>query len=206
MLGQIQTSQSGGQPYSNTSSSGECSLDRPLLTRQRLRPLAVPVGLPPVGILPVDDVQDVAALERDPELVARDVEVVVRVVGEVSTIVILKIEKLGCRHSSVESCAPSILPPQGSSPKHTIYAFSIDIVQIVYLSFELECEKNENKQNKAGIGPFLKKIEKLLELLLLDFLFYLCSSIHFHRPQATPKFFNFYYFLFRNVNFVIYFQ
>ena len=28
------------------------------------------------------------------------------------------------------------------------------IVQIVYLSFELECEKNENKQKEAGIGPF----------------------------------------------------
>ena len=36
--------------------------------------------------------------------------------------------------------------------------FSIYIVQIVYLSFELECEKNENKQKEAGIGPFLKKI------------------------------------------------
>ena len=34
---------------------------------------------------------------------------------------------------------------------------SIYIVQIVYLSFELECEKNENKQKEAWIGPFLKK-------------------------------------------------
>ena len=32
--------------------------------------------------------------------------------------------------------------------------FSIYIVQIEYLSFELECEKNENKQKEAGIGPF----------------------------------------------------
>ena len=35
--------------------------------------------------------------------------------------------------------------------------FSIYIVQIVYLSFVLECEKNENKQKEAGIGPFFKK-------------------------------------------------
>ena len=35
--------------------------------------------------------------------------------------------------------------------------FSIYIVQIVYLPFELECEKNENKQKEGGIGPFLKK-------------------------------------------------
>ena len=98
-----------------------------------------------MGILPVDDVQDVAALERDPELVARDVEVVVRVVGEVSTIVILKIEKLGCHHSSVDSCAPSILPPWVQVPSTPSMLFSIYIVQIVYLSFELECEKNENK-------------------------------------------------------------
>ena len=26
----------------------------------------------------------------------------------------------------------------------------------MYLSFELESEKNENKQKEAGIGPFLK--------------------------------------------------
>ena len=41
----------------------------------------------------------------------------------------------------------------GLSPKHTIYAFSIDIVQIVNLLLELECEVNENKQKEAGIGP-----------------------------------------------------
>ena len=35
--------------------------------------------------------------------------------------------------------------------------FSIYIVQIVYLSFELECEKNENKQKEAGIGQFYLK-------------------------------------------------
>ena len=30
--------------------------------------------------------------------------------------------------------------------------------QIVCLSLELECEKNENEQKEAGIGPFFKKL------------------------------------------------
>ena len=37
--------------------------------------------------------------------------------------------------------------------------FSIYIVQIVYLSFELECEKNKNEQKEVGIGPFVFKKE-----------------------------------------------
>ena len=60
---------------------------------------------------------------------------------------------LGCRHSSLDSSVPTILPPHGSSPKHAIYAFSF-IVFVLHLS----CEKNENKQKEAGYGPFLKKI------------------------------------------------
>ena len=40
--------------------------------------------------------------------------------------------------------------------------FSIYIVQNAYLSFELECEKNENKQKEAGIGPFFLKKYGLL--------------------------------------------
>ena len=35
----------------------------------------------------------------------------------------------------------------GSSPKHTIYAFSIYIVHFMYLSFERE--KNENEQKRG---------------------------------------------------------
>ena len=34
--------------------------------------------------------------------------------------------------------------------------FSIYIVQTVYLSIEFKCEKNENKQKEAGIGPFFR--------------------------------------------------
>jgi uncharacterized phosphosugar-binding protein len=43
-----------------------------------------------VRVLAVDDVEDVTALEGDAQLVARDVEVVVGVVGEVSAVVVLK--------------------------------------------------------------------------------------------------------------------
>ena len=50
-----------------------------------------------------------------------------------------------------ESSAPAI---QGSNPKHNMYAFFIYIVvQIMYLSFQLECGKNGNKQKEARIGP-----------------------------------------------------
>ena len=55
---------------------------------------------------------------------------------------------------------PSILPPQVGVPSTPFMLFSIYIVQIVYLTFELEFEKNENKQKEAGIGPFLKTPER----------------------------------------------
>ena len=64
----------------------------------------------------------------------------------------------GSRYSSVDSSAPSIMLPRVRVPSTPSTLFSIYIVQIVYLSFELECEKNEkNKQKEAGIGPFFKK-------------------------------------------------
>ena len=53
----------------------------------------------------------------------------------------------------VPSCRPRF-----ESQAHHLRFFSIYIVQIVNLSFELECEKNENIQKEAGIGPFLTKM------------------------------------------------
>ena len=61
-----------------------------MFTCQRLCPLSISVGLPPVRVLAVDDVQDVPALEGDSQLVARDVEIVVRVVVEVGAVVELE--------------------------------------------------------------------------------------------------------------------
>ena len=57
---------------------------------------------------------------------------------------------MGCRHSLVDS--PSILPPQVQVPSTPSTLFSMCIVRNVYLSFELECEKDTNKQKEAGIG------------------------------------------------------
>ena len=75
----------------------------------------------------------------------------------------------GCRYSSVDSSAPSILPPQVWVPSTPSTLSSIYIAQIVYLSFELECEKNKNKQKEAGIGPFKKRKEKKILILLIEF-------------------------------------
>ena len=63
-------------------------------TCQRLRPLSVPVGLPPVRIILTDNMEDVSPLEADPELVTGNVEVVIRRVGEVSPIVKLKCDNI----------------------------------------------------------------------------------------------------------------
>ena len=53
-------------------------------------------------------------------------------------------------------CPPSCCP-RFESQAHHLFFFSFYIVQIVHLSFELECERNEYKQKDTGIGPFLKK-------------------------------------------------
>ena len=64
----------------------------------------------------------------------------------------LKIGMVGCRHSSVDSSAPTILPPWARVPRTPYMLFSF-LVFVLYLS----CEKNENKQKETGFGPCLKK-------------------------------------------------
>ena len=59
----------------------------------------------------------------------------------------------GCRHSSVDSPAPTIMPPRVRVPSTPSMLLSF-IVFVVYLS----CEKNENKQKEAGYGPFFIQI------------------------------------------------
>ena len=63
------------------------------------------------------------------------------------------IKKSGYKQSKLSGfvCAYHPAAP-GSSPKHTIYAFSF-IVFVLYLSFE----KNKNKQKEAGFGHFFNK-------------------------------------------------
>ena len=56
----------------------------------------------------------------------------------------------------MESSALTIQRPRVRIPCTTSTLFSIYKVEIIYLSFELECEKNENKQKEFGIGLVLK--------------------------------------------------
>ena len=55
-------------------------------------------------------------------------------------------------HLRLLSCCPGF-----KVPNTPFMLFSIYIVQIVYLSHELECEKNKIKQKEAGIGQFFLK-------------------------------------------------
>ena len=55
-----------------------------------------------------------------------------------------------CRHSSVDSSLPSILPPRVQVPS-TPSAFLSIYIWIV------SCGKDENKQKEAGIGQFFEK-------------------------------------------------
>ena len=63
----------------------------------------------------------------------------------------------GYRHSSVDSSAPLILQTWVQIPSTPFMLLSIYIVQIVYLSFEMEFEKNE-KTKRPGLAHFLKRM------------------------------------------------
>ena len=62
-----------------------------------------------------------------------------------------EVNQMWCRHSSVDLSAPSILLPRVRVPRTPSTLFSIYIVQIPYLSLELECKKNENKQKETHL-------------------------------------------------------
>ena len=68
---------------------------------------------------------------------------------------------MGCRHSSVDSSAPTILPPRVRVPSTLSMPFSFKVFVL-----SLSCEKNENKNKKeAGFGPFLQKNKFLADPL-----------------------------------------
>ena len=62
-----------------------------------------------------------------------------------------KNQREGCRHSSVVSSVPTILPPwiRVQSTPSTLLSF------VVFVLF-LPCEKDENKPKEAGFGPLKK--------------------------------------------------
>ena len=62
---------------------------------------------------------------------------------------------LGCRHSSVDSSAPSIMPPRVRLPSTPSMLLSFIVKFVLYLS--LLCEKNENKPKRGRVWPILKK-------------------------------------------------
>ena len=62
----------------------------------------------------------------------------------------------GCRHSSVDSSAPSILPPWVQLPSMPSMLFSIIVKFVLYLSMRCERRTKINKK-EAGFGPFFKK-------------------------------------------------
>ncbi len=55
-----------------------------------MRPFPVSVSLPPIGIVFVYDMEYIATLEGDAQLVTRDVEVIPGVVGEMRAVVELQ--------------------------------------------------------------------------------------------------------------------
>ena len=64
---------------------------------------------------------------------------------------------VGCRHSSVDSSALSILPPQVRlpSPPSTLLSFTVKFV----LYFSLQCEKRTKINKKeGGFGRYFKKV------------------------------------------------
>ena len=70
------------------------------------------------------------------------------------------IKKINLRGAAIAQWIRLHLPsccPGFESQAHHLCFFSIYKVQIVYLSLESECEKNENKQKEANNCPFLKK-------------------------------------------------
>ena len=57
---------------------------------------------------------------------------------------------MGCRQSSVDLSAPTIMPPQVRVPRTPYMLLSFIVKFVLYMS----CEKNENKQKEAVFGPF----------------------------------------------------
>ena len=63
---------------------------------------------------------------------------------------LFKLTNLGCRHSSVNSSAPTILPPRVRVPSTPSMLLSFIVTFVLYLS----CEKNEINKKRPGLAHF----------------------------------------------------
>ena len=68
-------------------------------------------------------------------------------------------QAMGCRHGSVDSSVPSILPPRVRVPSTPSMLLSIYILQ--FTIYILHLEKMKIKR-EVGIGPFFLKKHKIL--------------------------------------------
>ena len=64
---------------------------------------------------------------------------------------------MGCRHSSVDSSAPTILPPWVRFPSTPTMLLSFIVKFVLYLS----CENNEINKKRPGLAHFLEKGSRL---------------------------------------------
>ena len=59
---------------------------------------------------------------------------------------------MGCSHSSVDSSAPTLLPPQVRVSRTPTTLLSLIVKFLLYFT----SEKNKNKQKVAGVGSIYK--------------------------------------------------
>ena len=88
----------------------------------------------------------------------------------------------GCRHSSVDSSALSIMPPRVQLPSTPSMLLSFIVKFVLYLS--LRCEKNENKPKRGRVWPiFLKNYSSAGCLLWTLTKAYTSLKYRFSRPH-----------------------
>ena len=95
---------------------------------------------------------------------------------------------MGCRHSSVDSSALSILPPQVRLPSTPSTLLSFIVKFVLFLS--LQCEKRTKVTKKRpGLAHFLKKVEHIHQLIfrrrLIGDTFLIGPILKFHDRKIT---------------------
>ena len=79
---------------------------------------------------------------------------------------IRRLQMKGCHHSSVDSSAPSILPPPVQLPSTPSMLFSFIVKFVLYLSMQCEKRTKINKK-EAGFGPIKKRLQMMMAWIIL---------------------------------------